>query len=95
MGALMILAILGTISGGVGGALTNGVDGLVLGGSAGFVLGVLAWMTDNMTGRRTHELASDQILEELSRSMAAAQEQHAAVQTTSYEHPLGKQKRGP
>lgn len=78
MTTLLILAAIGTIAGGMGGALTNGVDGFILGACGGFVLGVITWVTDTMTGERPQELNSDQLLAEFQRIMPAAYEQTAA-----------------
>ena len=64
--ALIGLAILGAVAGGLGGALTHGLEGMILGGSAGFVLGVLAWITDNMDAeRQSRELLPEHILSDL------------------------------
>lgn len=58
--SLLILAMIGAVSGGVGGALTNGLDGFMLGSCAGFILGVVAWITDSMAEQRKQELRTDQ-----------------------------------
>ncbi len=74
MNTLLILAAIGTVAGGMGGALTNGLDGFILGGCGGFVLGVIAWVTDNMAGTPAQELNSDQLLTEFQRMMPTAHE---------------------
>ncbi len=78
MNTLLILAAIGTIAGGMGGALTNGVDGFILGGCGGFVLGVIAWVTENMASTHVQELNSDQLLAEFHRIMPTAYDGKAA-----------------
>ena len=64
--ALIVLALLGTLAGSLGGVFTNGLDGMVLGGSAGLVLGVLAWITDNIdVERQSRELLPEHLLNDL------------------------------
>ena len=64
--ALIVLALLGTLAGSLGGLFTNGLDGMVLGGSAGLVLGVLAWITDNIDAeRQSRELLPEHLLNDL------------------------------
>ncbi len=64
--ALIVLALLGTLAGSLGGVFTNGLDGMVLGGSAGLVLGVLAWITDNIDAeRQSRELLPEHLLNDL------------------------------
>lgn len=64
--ALIVLAMLGTLAGSLGGVFTNGIDGMVLGGSAGLVLGVLAWITDNIDAeRQSRELRPEHLLNDL------------------------------
>lgn len=75
MNTLLILAAIGTMAGGMGGALTNGLDGFILGGCAGFVLGVMAWVTDNLAVTPVPELNSDQMLTEFQRMIPKAYDQ--------------------
>jgi|GEM_PF-3005172 len=75
MNTLLILAAIGTLAGGMGGALTNGLDGFILGGCGGFVLGVMAWVTEHMAGTQVQELNSDQLLTEFPRMMPKAYDQ--------------------
>lgn len=85
--SLLILAIIGAGSGGVGGALTNGLDGFMLGSCAGFILGVLAWITDSMAEQRKQELPADQFLSEFDQNAAPVYDH-----TTSRQQPAERRR---
>lgn len=78
--SLLILAMIGAGSGGVGGALTNGLDGFMLGGCAGFILGVVAWITDSMAEQRKQELRTDQLPREFDQTAASVYDQATSHQ---------------
>ncbi len=75
MNTLLILAAIGTVAGGMGGALTNGLDGFILGSCGGFVLGVITWVTETMPSTRVQELNTDQLRVEFRRIVPTAYEQ--------------------
>jgi len=80
--SLLILAMIGAGSGGVGGALTNGLDGFMVGGCAGFILGVVAWITDSMAEQRKQELHTDQLPREFDQTATPVYDQ-----VTSHQPP--------
>lgn len=77
--SLLILAMIGATSGGIGGALTNGLDGFMVGGCAGFILGVVAWITDNM-GEQKQARHVDQFPNDFDQSATPVYDQAKAPQ---------------
>ena len=80
--SLLILAMIGAGSGGIGGALTNGLDGFVLGSCAGFLLGIVAWITENLAEQRKQELSTSQVPLEAGQRIAPVYDQ-----STPYHQP--------
>lgn len=76
--SLLILAMIGAGSGGIGGALTNGLDGFVLGSCAGFLLGIVAWITENVAEQRKQELSAGQLPLEADQRIASLYDQATA-----------------
>ena len=77
---LLILAIIGAGSGGIGGALTNGLDGFMVGGCAGFILGIVAWITDSMAEQNKQARHADQFVNNFDQSAASVYDQTTASQ---------------
>ena len=55
MTLLMILALIGAVSGSVSGAYWGGSDGLILGASSGLVFGTSLWLLTGSAMRALHE----------------------------------------
>lgn len=77
---LLLLAMIGAGSGGIGGALTNGLEGFMVGGCAGFILGIVAWMTDSMAEQNKQERHADPVLNNFDQSAAPVYDQAMAQQ---------------
>jgi hypothetical protein len=55
MMTLIILTMVGSAFGGLGGAAAIGRDGLILGGSIGFIIGATVWTVASMIIQWQHE----------------------------------------
>lgn len=73
--SLLLLAMIGAGSGGIGGALTNGIDGFMVGSCAGFILGVVAWITDSMAEQRKQAWQAEQLQHEFAHRAAPVYDQ--------------------
>ena len=67
MMTLIILTIVGSAFGGLGGALAIGFDGIFLGGSIGFVFGAAVWAVGSMTAQWQYQRRLDRYFDESNR----------------------------
>lgn len=59
MQLLIVLVLMGTLFGLIGGAFTGGADAVILGSVSGLVLGVLCWMVSGTILRALREYRLD------------------------------------
>ena len=64
---LIILTMISSAFGGLGGAMAVGIDGLILGGSIGFVIGVSIWAIATMAVQWQHQRRLDRYFNESNR----------------------------
>ena len=55
MTTLLLLSLVGTAAGSIGGIISSGLDGLILGGSIGLIAGVVVWSLASMNAQWRRE----------------------------------------